>query len=106
LKTKRTNPIAALRRSLWAEMLDLPLATVGPLLEDPIAAARLFERSPFAGNRYTDIEAFPTHLMLDATTGDGAVGAVLKLIVTGFIAVDHLKLYDGIVDPTSAIGGP
>jgi phosphatidylserine/phosphatidylglycerophosphate/cardiolipin synthase-like enzyme len=106
LKSKRTNPVAALRRRLWAEMLDLPIATAGPLLEDPVAAAHLFERSPFTGNRYTDIEAFPTHLMLDATTGDGVVGALLKLIVTGFIAIDHVKLYDGIVDPTSAVGGP
>jgi phosphatidylserine/phosphatidylglycerophosphate/cardiolipin synthase-like enzyme len=106
LKTNRANPIAALRRSLWAEMLDLPIATAGPLLEDPVAAAHLFDRSPFAGNRYTDVEAFPTHLMLDATTGDGAIGALIKLAVTGFIAVDHLKLYDGVVDPTSSIGGP
>ena len=105
LKAARANPVAALRRRLWAEMLDLPLATAGPLLEDPVAAARLFERSPFSGNRYTDIEAFPTHLMLDATTGDGVVGALLKLIVSGFIAVNHVDLYDGIVDPTSSVGG-
>jgi phosphatidylserine/phosphatidylglycerophosphate/cardiolipin synthase-like enzyme len=103
LKAVRTNPVAALRRRLWAEMLDLPLATVGPLLEDPLAAARLFERSPLLGNRYTDVDAYPTHLMLDATTGDGVVGAVLKLIVSGLVAVDHLKLYDAIVDPTSAV---
>ena len=105
LKAARANPIAALRRRLWAEMLDLPVATAGPLLEDPFAAARLFERSPLTGNRYTDIEAFPTHLMLDATTGDGIVGALLKLIVTGFIAVNHVNLYNGIVDPTSSVGG-
>jgi phosphatidylserine/phosphatidylglycerophosphate/cardiolipin synthase-like enzyme len=104
LKAARANPIAALRRRLWAEMLDLPLAIAGPLLEDPIAAARLFERSPLAGNRFTDIEAYPTHLMLDATTGDGIIGALLKLLVSGFIAVDHVKLYNGIVDPTSSVG--
>ena len=43
--------------------------------------------------------------MLDATTGDGVVGALLKLIVSGFIAVNHVNLYDGIIDPTSSVGG-
>ena len=59
LKAARDNPVAALRRRLWAEMLDLPLATAGPLLEDPLAAARLFDRSPFAGNRFTDYRRPP-----------------------------------------------
>jgi hypothetical protein len=85
-------------------MLDLPLTLAGPLLEDPLAAARLFDRSPFAGNRYTDLEAFPTHLMLDASTGDGIVGALIKLIVGGTIAVNHVNLYNGVVDPTSSLG--
>jgi phosphatidylserine/phosphatidylglycerophosphate/cardiolipin synthase-like enzyme len=104
LKAARANPVAALRRRLWAEMLDLPLTLAGPLLEDPLAAARLFDRSPFAGNRYTDLEAFPTHLMLDASTGDGIVGALIKLIVGGTIAVNHVNLYNGVVDPTSSLG--
>lgn len=105
LKARRENPVAALRRRLWAEMLDLPIATAGPLLEDPVAAARLFDRSPFAGNRFTDIEARPSHLMLDATTGDGLVGSLLTLALGGFIAVNHVKLFDGVIDPTSSVGG-
>ena len=70
---RATNPVAALRRRLWAEMLDLPLATAGPLLADPRAAARLFDRSLLCGNRFVDIDAYPTHLMYDATGGDGIV---------------------------------
>lgn len=103
LKAARANPIAALRRRLWAEMLDLPLATAGPLLEDPLAAARLFDRSPLHGNRFTDIDAYPTHLMFDATSGDGLVLALLKLAVGGLLTLDHDKLYDAVIDPTSAL---
>jgi PLD-like domain len=103
LKAARANPVAGLRRRLWAEMLDLPLATAGPLLEDPLSAARLFERSPLAGNRFTDIDSYPARLMFDATTGDGVVAAVLTLAVGGLVAIDHEKLFDGIVDPTSGL---
>ena len=103
LKASRSNPVAALRRRLWAEMLDLPLATAGPLLEDPIAAAKLFDRSPFGGNRYTDIEAQPTHLMQDVTGGDGIVLTLLTTALGFAIAGDLQELYDGIIDPTSGL---
>ena len=104
LKTSRANPVAALRRRLWAEMLDLPPGTAGPLLEDPLAAAKLFDRSPLHGNRYTDVDAYPTHLMYDATSGDGLVLALLRLaLVDQVVAFDHAKLFDAIVDPTSAL---
>ncbi len=103
LKASRSNPVAALRRRLWAEMLDLPLATAGPLLEDPIAAARLFDRSPLQGNRFTDIEAFPIHLMQDVTGGDGLVLTLLKTALGFQIAGDVQDLYDAVIDPTSAL---
>jgi phosphatidylserine/phosphatidylglycerophosphate/cardiolipin synthase-like enzyme len=103
LKASRANPVAALRRRLWAEMLDLPLATAGPLLEDPIAAARLFDRSPLQGNRFTDIEAFPIHLMQSVTGGDGLVATLLKTALGFQIAGDVQDLYDAIIDPTSAL---
>lgn len=104
LKSAPDNPVAALRRELWAEMLDLPLATAGPLLEDPIAAARLFDRSPLLGNRFIDIDAVPAKLMWDATGGDGIVLNVLRtLLVDQFVVVDHDKMFDAVVDPTSAV---
>ena len=103
LRTARDNPVAALRRRVWAEVLDLPAATANPLLEDPLAAAALLGRSPLLGNRFTDIGAFPSHLMFDATGGDGLVGLLLKLAIGSFVTVDQDELYNGIVDPTSSL---
>jgi len=103
LKASRANPVAALRRRLWAEMLDLPLKTAEPLLEDPIAAAKLFDRSPLQGNRFTDIEAYPTHLMQDVTGGDGVVLTLLSTALGFALAGDLQALYDGVIDPTSAL---
>ena len=104
LKAAPNNPVAALRRRLWAEMLDLPVATGGPLLEDPCAAVRLFDRSPFLGNRFIDLDARPTNLMYDATGGDGLAdpapaGAPRRVRARP----DHAKLFDGIIDPTSGL---
>ena len=103
LKASRANPVAALRRKIWAEVLDIPLATAEPLLADPRAAARLFDRSPLLGNRFTDIDAYPTHLMFDATGGDGLVSLLLKLVIGSLVTVDHDALYKGVVDPTSSL---
>jgi phosphatidylserine/phosphatidylglycerophosphate/cardiolipin synthase-like enzyme len=103
LKAIATNPIVALREKLWAEMLDLPGAMASGLLADPVAAAKLFERSPFFGNRFVDIDAYPNHLMFGASTGDGLVATLLQLFVTGLVAVDHVKLFDAVVDPSSAV---
>ena len=103
LKATRANPVAVLRRRLWAEMLDLPLATAEPLLEDPIAAARLFDRSPLQGNRFCDIEAYPIHLMQNTTGGDGLVQTLLKTALGVGISFDLEALYNGVIDPTSAL---
>jgi hypothetical protein len=102
LRHDPANPVSRLRRQLWAEMLDLPRDLAGPLLEDPRAAAPLFDRSLLAGNRYTPIDAFPAHLMFGATTGDGLVGTVLQLGVSSVVSIDHRKLFDALVDPSSA----
>ena len=102
LRHDPANPVAELRRRLWAEMLDLPRDLAAPLLRDPLAAATLFDRSPFAGNRFTPIDAFPLHLMFGATTGDGAVGTLLQLGIAPKVIFDHAKLFDAVVDPSSA----
>ena len=103
-KASRDNPVASLRRRLWAEMLDLPLATAGPLLEDPRAAARLFDRSPLEGNRFTDYDARPSRLMYDATGGDGIALILLRLaLLDEFVLFDSDKIFDAIIDPTSAL---
>jgi hypothetical protein len=85
-------------------MFDIPLDIADPLLQDPLASAALFDRSPLAGNRYTDIEAYPTHLMQGVTGGDGLFLTLLETI--GGVAVFSSSvqdIYDGIVDPTSAL---
>jgi phosphatidylserine/phosphatidylglycerophosphate/cardiolipin synthase-like enzyme len=104
LKADPANPVAALRRRLWAEMLDIPREIADPLLADPLAAAALFDRSPLAGNRYADIEAYPTHLMQDVTGGDGLFLTLLTTIAgTAVLSTSVQDIYDGIVDPTSAL---
>jgi phosphatidylserine/phosphatidylglycerophosphate/cardiolipin synthase-like enzyme len=103
LKATPANPIAALRKQLWAEMLDLPLEMAAGILEDPASSSRLFERSPLLGNRYVDIDAYPNHLMFGASTGDGLVTTLLKGFVLGLATVDHPKLFDAVVDPSSDV---
>jgi len=101
LRTSQRNPALMLRRQLWAEMFDLPAEMAAPLLTDPIAAARLFARSPFAGNRHVPIDAQPPNLMLAYAPGDGAVADVLKGL--GFVleAANWSTLFTQVVDPTS-----
>jgi phosphatidylserine/phosphatidylglycerophosphate/cardiolipin synthase-like enzyme len=103
LKASAANPVAALRRQIWAEVLNLPLSTAAPLLADPHDAAALFDRSPLLGNRFTPIDAYPAHLMFDAIGGDGLVGLLLKLGLGTLETIDQSDLYDGVVDPTSAL---
>ena len=107
LKGEPANPVRDLRLRLWAEMLDLPERLVAPLLTDPAAAAALFDRSPLLGNRYTDIAAYPEHVMLGVNGGDGIVSTVLQFAVGApLIAINHEKLFYGVVDPTSGLEGP
>jgi hypothetical protein len=103
LKASTANPVAALRRQIWAEILNLPLSTAGPLLADPHDAAAMFDRSPLLGNRFTPIDAYPAHLMFDATGGDGLVTLLLKLGIGALATIDQSDLYNGVVDPTSAL---
>jgi len=103
LRLSPTNPAFQMRRKIWAEMVDLPPEMIAPLLTDPLAAGRLFDRSPFAGNRYTPIDARPPHLMLSYTTGDGAIADLIQLL--GFtVQANHISaLYTTVVDPHSRL---
>jgi phosphatidylserine/phosphatidylglycerophosphate/cardiolipin synthase-like enzyme len=73
LRASANNPILALRRRLWADLLDIPSTLAGPLLDDPVAAAKLFTRSPFLGNRFAAVDAVTDHLLFGATTGDSLI---------------------------------
>jgi len=101
LRTSPRNPALALRRQLWAEMFDLPGDLVAPLLTDPIAAARLFGRSPFAGHRHMPLDAQPPNLMLSYAPGDGAVADVLTGLGYTFTAPDWRTIFTQVIDPTS-----
>jgi hypothetical protein len=83
-------------------MLDLPHDLAAPLLADPLAALDLFDRSPFAGNRFAPLSAYPEQLMFGASTGDGAVGLLLQLGAAASVAANHRKLFDAAIDPSSA----
>lgn len=101
LRASARNPALALRRELWAEMMDLPAGMIGPLLTDPLAAARLFDRSPFAGNRFVPLDARPSKLMLGYTPGDGAFMDVIIGLGFTFTALNVDPLFMNVVDPTS-----
>lgn len=101
LRTSTRNPALALRRQLWAEMFDLPADLTAPLLTDPMSAARLFARSPFAGNRHMPLDAQPPKLMLTYAPGDGAVADVLTGIGFVVAAANWPTIFTQVVDPTS-----
>jgi phosphatidylserine/phosphatidylglycerophosphate/cardiolipin synthase-like enzyme len=101
LRASVRNPALSLRRRLWAEMLDLPTGILGPLVTDPLASGALFDRSPFAGNRFVPLDARTPHLMLGWTTGDAAFGAVLQGLGFALAAADQPTIYTQIVDPGS-----
>jgi phosphatidylserine/phosphatidylglycerophosphate/cardiolipin synthase-like enzyme len=103
LRTRASNPVAALRRRLWAEMLDLPEDLALPLLQDPVAAADLFSRSPLLGNRFVDIGARPTNLSLDVSTGDGIVGNIIGALGFSLGIAYSNNFYNTAVDPTSSL---
>jgi phosphatidylserine/phosphatidylglycerophosphate/cardiolipin synthase-like enzyme len=101
LRASPRNPSLMLRRQLWAEMLDLPAEMVAPLLSDPVAAAKLFDRSPFAGNRFTPLDAQPPNLMLGYTTADGAVSDIIQGLGFTIVAANWPALFTQVVDPSS-----
>ena len=108
LKGGAANPVRDLRLRLWAEMLDLPEQLAAPLLADPVAATALFDRSPLLGNRYTDVARLPRarHVRRQRRRRHRLDGPAASLVGVPLLAVDHVKLFDGVVDPTSALEIP
>jgi phosphatidylserine/phosphatidylglycerophosphate/cardiolipin synthase-like enzyme len=99
-----SNPVRALRKQLWADMLDLPPSIVDPLLDDPLSASALFDRSWFYGNRYVPLDAQPSHPMgLDFAPGDGWVGFVLGALGFTLAGLVHEELFDAVADPTTSL---
>jgi hypothetical protein len=101
LRMSPRNPASMLRRQVWAELLDLPAEMAAPLLADPLAAGRLFDRSPFAGNRYAPVDARPVHLFHSFTSGDGALMDLFQALGFAITAADVSDLFKLLVDPSS-----
>lgn len=103
LRDSARNPALALRRQLWAEMLDLPAAMAAPILTDPLASGALFERSPFAGNRFVPLDARTPHVMLQWSTSDGAI--LDALAGAGFVigTIEQPTIFTQLVDPTTRL---
>ncbi|MFT3908286.1 MAG: phospholipase D-like domain-containing protein [Ferruginibacter sp.] len=51
------NPVSSLRKKLWAEWLNIPSCMGKTLLEDPVAASKLFDRDTATGNRFVPYTA-------------------------------------------------
>ncbi len=104
LRSGPDNPVRAVRKQLWAEMLNLPHGLADPLLEDPIAASALFDRSYFLGNRYADAVAFPAHLLLrNFAGGDGLVGTIFNHLGAVLVGTAYDELFDTVIDPSNAL---
>lgn len=102
LRTMNSNPVRALRKRLWAEMLDLPMSIADTLLEDPIDSASLFDRSYFLGNRFVRSEAFPKHVMLhNFAGGDGLMFTVLNHLGFAMTLGSEVPLFNTVIDPTN-----
>jgi phosphatidylserine/phosphatidylglycerophosphate/cardiolipin synthase-like enzyme len=101
LRLSPRNPAAMLRQQLWAEFLDLPAEMVAPLLADPLASGKLFDRSPFAGNRFTPVDARPPHLFLHFSSSDGAIADLFQALGFAIQAPHTAQIFKFLVDPSS-----
>jgi phosphatidylserine/phosphatidylglycerophosphate/cardiolipin synthase-like enzyme len=103
LRYRPDNPVARLRCRLWAELLDLPFPASLPLLQDPVAASRLFGRSYFKGNRFVPADALPAHLVWGGGGGETVLGLALGKFVDITVMAQRDALWDAAVDPTSGL---
>ena len=103
LRARANNPIASCAGGSGRRCSTSRRRWPGRCWRIPMAAAELFDRSPFLGNRFTDIDAVPATLLFGATTGDSLVSTLLQGFVFGVGAIDHVRLFDAIVDPSSAV---
>jgi hypothetical protein len=103
LRRSPGNPVQALRRRIWAELLNLPEDMAQPLLDDPVDAGPLFDRSPMLGNRFTDIDWRPAKLLWSLGPGDSMFGNALRALLFGVEARFAQEIFAVAGDPTSVI---
>jgi hypothetical protein len=49
------------------------------------------------------VDAVPAHILFGASTSDSLISTLLQGFVFGVGAIDHVRLFDAIVDPSSAV---
>jgi phosphatidylserine/phosphatidylglycerophosphate/cardiolipin synthase-like enzyme len=104
LRAGGPNPIADLRRRLWAEWLDLPEAIAGPLLVDPVGASALFDRPLLAGTRHIPFDVGQPHA---PSAVNGTMGLLVAAIAPALAVPGNLQsFYDIVVDPTTGTRTP
>jgi len=118
LRFTPSNPISALRKELWAELLNIPVEMGKNLLEDPVSASRLFDRDGSTGNRFIPYRAVSTLVKsfmnklgnITITTGSFDTLETIKntlsalaLVTEGF---DYDDVFFHISDPSSFSQNP
>lgn len=105
LRTSRENPIAAFRKLLWSDMLNIPRSLASTILSDPVAASKLFTRSTAQGNRFVDLAVQPGILVQGFEAEDNIILKVLQtlgVLITGPFS-NYDKFFRGVVDPTTGL---
>lgn len=118
LRFAPANPIAALRKELWAELLNIPHAMGNNLLEDPVAASKLFDRDCSTGNRFIPYRAVSTlvktnipkigDIPIDATFFQvlNKIKDVISALAIPAEAFDFEEVFHYITDPSSFTQNP
>jgi phosphatidylserine/phosphatidylglycerophosphate/cardiolipin synthase-like enzyme len=106
LRMSPDNPVAALRRQVWAELLDLPPEVGTPLLDDPVDCLTYFDRSPLLGNRYVDIDWRPEKLTWSVDLGESGVADALNTLAVTILGELGSQIDVIAGDPSNRIEPP
>ncbi len=103
LRASQDNPVATLRKRLWAHWFDLPYQVVEPLLRDPIEAADLMDRTFLHGNRLMPHKSGPSSDALRFAPGSTFGMLALQALGYSVVITQRDQFFDGLVDPTSSL---
>lgn len=118
LRFAASNPVCELRKQLWAEFLNIPVSMGKTLLQDPVAASKLFDRDSSTGNRFIPLRAISTLVKsyvnklgdISITTTSFEVMQTIKNTLSALALGTELLNYDEvffyITDPSSYSQNP
>ncbi len=116
--TRRENPVAALRKKSWSEFLDIPNTMGQTLLDDPVAASKLFDRDSSTGCRFIPLKAISTQVKSYANkVGDITISTdsfhvmdtikdVLSALAIGTEILNFDEIFFYVTDPSSYSENP